>query len=67
MVFSGVFLCGARLMLRVNTPIAGLHPAKTPPTALGESVETAIGGTLVLALFAAFLWSPVLIEWLDQF
>ena len=54
-------------MLRVNTPIAGLHPAKTPPTALGESVETAIGGTLVLALFAAFLWSPVLIEWLDQF
>lgn len=54
-------------MFRIKAPIAGLHQAKTPPTALGEAVETAIGGTLVLALFAAFLWSPVLIEWLDQF
>lgn len=54
-------------MMSIDTPIKNLHPAKTPPTALGEAVETAIGGTLVLALFAAFLWSPVLIEWLDQF
>lgn len=54
-------------MLTIKAPINDLHPAKTPPTWLGEAVETAIGGTLVLALFAAFLWSPVLIEWLDQF
>lgn len=53
-------------MVSIKPPIAGLHPAKTPPTALGEAVETAIGGALVLALFASFLWSPVLIEWLDQ-
>ena len=53
-------------MLRIKKPIAGLHPAKTPQTALGEAVETAIGGTLVLALFAAFLWSPVIIDWLDR-
>lgn len=53
-------------MFTIKSPIAGLHPAKTPQTALGEAVETAIGGALVLALFAAFLWSPVLIEWLDR-
>lgn len=53
-------------MLRTKAPIEGIHPAKTPPSAVGEAVETAIGGALVLALFAAFLWSPVLIEWLDQ-
>lgn len=53
-------------MLKTKTPIAGLHPAKTPPTWLGEAVETAIGGALVLALFAAFLWSPVFIDWLDR-
>lgn len=53
-------------MLRVKTPIAGLHPAKTPPTWLGEFVETLIESALVLALFAAFLWSPLLIAWLDR-
>lgn len=53
-------------MLTIETPIRDLHPAKTPPSAVGEALETAIGGALVLALFAAFLWSPVLIEWLDQ-
>ena len=53
-------------MLRVKTPIAGFHPAKTPPTALGEFVETLIESALVLALFAAFLWSPLLIAGLDR-
>lgn len=53
-------------MFRIKAPIAWLHPAKTPQSAVGEAVETAIGGALVLALFAAFLWSPVLIDWLDQ-
>ena len=53
-------------MFRIKAPIAGLHPAKTTPSAVGEAVETAIVGALVLALFAAFLWSPVLIDWLDQ-
>ena len=53
-------------MLRVTTPIAGLHPAKTPPTWLGEFAETLIESALVLALFAAFLWSPLLIAWLDR-
>ena len=53
-------------MFRIKAPIAGLHPAQTPPSAVGEAVETAIGWALVLAIFAAFLWSPVLIEWLDQ-
>ena len=53
-------------MLRVKTPIAGLHPAKTPPTWLGEAFETLIGSILVGALFTAFLWSPVLVDWLDR-
>lgn len=54
-------------MLTIKAPINDLHPAKTPPSWLGEFVETVIGGALVCGLFAAFLWSSVLIEWLDQF
>ena len=45
-------------MLRIKTPIAGLHPAKTPPTWFGEFLED----TLPLIVFAiamvAFLWAP---------
>ena len=45
-------------MLRIKAPIASLHPAKTPPTALGEFLED----TLPLIVFAiamvAFLWAP---------
>lgn len=48
-------------MLRVKPPIAGLHPAKTPPTWLGEFLED----TLPLIIFAiamvAFLWAPALL------
>ena len=53
-------------MLKTKTPIAGLHDAQTPPTALGEFVEPLIESALVLALFAAFLWSPLLIAWLHR-
>lgn len=53
-------------MFTIDTPIKNLHQAKAPASAFGEIVETVIGGALVCALFAAFLWSPVLIEWLDQ-
>lgn len=54
-------------MMTIDTPIKNLHPAKAPASAFGEIVETVIGGALVCALIAAFLWSPVLIELLDQF
>lgn len=54
-------------MMTIDTPIKNLHPAKAPASAFGEIVETVIGGALVCGLFAAFLWSSVLIEWLDQF
>lgn len=48
-------------MFRIKAPIAGLHPAKTPPTWLGEFLED----TLPLIIFAiamvAFLWAPALL------
>lgn len=48
-------------MLRIKAPIAGLHPAKTPTTLLGEFLED----TLPLIIFAiamvAFLWAPALL------
>lgn len=53
------------MIFTIDTPIKNLHPAKAPVSDFGEIVETVIGGAFVLALFAAFLWSPVLIEWLD--
>lgn len=53
-------------MFTIDTPIKNLYPAKAPASAFGEIVETVIGGALVCGLFAAFLWSPVLIEWLDH-
>lgn len=49
-----------------EVPIKDFHQAKAPVSAYGEIVETVIGGAFVLALFAAFLWAPVLIEWLDR-
>lgn len=55
------------MIFSIETPIKGLHPAKAPASAFGEIVETVIGGALVCGLFVAFLWSPVLIKWLDQF
>lgn len=54
-------------MMTIDTPIKNLHPAKAPASSFGEIVETVISGALVCGLFAAFLWSPVLIEWLDKF
>lgn len=48
-------------MVSIKPPISGLHPAKTPPTALGEFLED----TLPLLIFAiamvAFLWAPALL------
>lgn len=44
--------------LQIEVPIKNLHPAKTPPSALGEFLED----TLPLIVFAiamvAFLWAP---------
>ena len=49
------------MSLLIKTPIAGLHPAKTPTTWFGEFLED----TLPLIVFAiamvAFLWAPALL------
>lgn len=46
------------MIFSIDTPIKGLHPAKPPPTWLGEFLEV----TLPLIVFAiamvAFLWAP---------
>lgn len=47
-----------KMIFTIDTPIKDLHPAKTPPTWLGEFLED----TLPLCVFAiamtAFLWMP---------
>ncbi len=44
--------------MTIDTPIKNFHPAKSPPTRLGEFLEV----TLPLCVFAiamvAFLWAP---------
>lgn len=45
-------------MLRIKAPIAGLHPAKTPPSALGEFLEDTLPLIIFAIAMAAFLWAP---------
>lgn len=48
-------------MLRVKTPIAGLHPAKTPPTWFGEFLEDTLPLIIFAIAMAAFLYAPALL------
>lgn len=48
-------------MLRIKAPIAGLHPAKTPPTALGEFLEDTLPLIIFAIAMAAFLYAPALL------
>lgn len=45
-------------MLRIKTPIAGLHPAKTPPTRFGEFLEDTLPLCVFVLVMVAFLWAP---------
>ena len=45
-------------MLRIKTPIAGLHPAKTPPTWLDEFLEDTLPLIVFVIAMVAFLWAP---------
>lgn len=45
-------------MLRIKTPIAGLHPAKTPPTRFGEFLEDTLPLIVFVIAMVAFLWAP---------
>lgn len=38
-------------LLRIEQPIKNLHPAKTPPNALGEFVEAVLGMVAFVVLF----------------
>lgn len=54
-------------MFTIKSPISGFHPAKTPPTRFGEFLEDTVPLIIFSGALCAFLWSPVLIKWLDQF
>lgn len=48
-------------MFRIKVPIAGLHPAKTPPTWLGEFLEDTLPLIVFAIAMAAFLYAPALL------
>lgn len=48
-------------MLRIKAPIAGLHPAKTPPTWFGEFLEDTLPLIIFAIAMAAFLYAPALL------
>lgn len=45
-------------MLTIETPIRDLHPAKTPPSALGEFLEDTLPLAVLVIAVTAFLWAP---------
>lgn len=45
-------------MMSIDTPIKNLHPAKTPPTWLGEFVEDTLPLAFFVVTMVAFLWAP---------
>ncbi len=53
-------------MMTIDTPIKGLHPAKTPPTRFGEFLEDTLPLIVFVIAIGAFLWAPVLIVWFDK-
>ena len=42
---------GKQMRTTIETPIKDLHPAKTPPNALGEFIETLFGVVFFVMLF----------------
>lgn len=51
--------------LQINTPIQGLHPAKTPLTGWGEILETLAEVGALLVLFGGALYGmPLAAMWL---
>ena len=52
-------------MFRIKAPIAGLHPTKTPPTWLGEFLESAAEIAMLTLLFGGTLFiMPAVACWL---
>lgn len=45
-------------MLTIETPIRDLHPAKTPPTWLGEFLEDTVPLIIFAIAMVVFLWAP---------
>ena len=45
-------------MMTIDTPIKNLHPAKTPPTWLGEFLEDTLPLIVFVIAIGAFLWAP---------
>lgn len=45
-------------MMTIDAPIKNLHPAKTPPSALGEFLEDALPLAVLAIAVCAFLWAP---------
>lgn len=45
-------------MMSIDTPIKNLHPAKTPPTWLGEFIEDTLPLAIFVVTMVAFLWAP---------
>ncbi len=48
-------------MLTIKAPINDLHPAKTPPTWLGEFLEDTVPLIVFAIAMVAFLWAPALL------
>lgn len=52
-------------MLNIKAPIAGLHPAKTPPNRVGEFLESAAEIVMLALLFGGTLFiMPAVACWL---
>lgn len=47
-----------RILEKIEPPIKGLHPAKTPPTWLGEFLEDTLPLIVFAIAMAALLWAP---------
>lgn len=45
-------------MMTIDTPIKNPHPAKTPPTWLGEFLEDTLPLIVFVIAIGAFLWAP---------
>lgn len=53
------------MIFSIDTPIKGIHPAKTPPTWLGEFLESAAEIAMLALLFGGTLFiMPAVACWL---
>nr|DAX28410.1 MAG TPA: hypothetical protein [Caudoviricetes sp.] len=48
-------------MMTIEAPIKDFHPAKTPPTWLGEFLEDTLPLIVFAIAMAAFLYAPALL------